>query len=511
MQPLHSSRSDQFDTHQSAAHQSAVHQAEVHQSEVQILDITATDTSETASSPPTPESDLSPIVPKVLKSVSRRPLWLGFGLGAVLLGGTMIWRLWPAPQAEAAARSAPPPRPVEMTTLTLGAGNRPVQLLGQVVASQQATVRSQVEGVIQQMLVNAGDRVAPGQVIAVLDPATQTLAVAEARARLAQERSQLARLEVGTRPEVIAQRRAALQSAQAKEREAQDNLRRLRGLVREGAVAERLLVEAKAAADDAKGERLAATATLAEAVAGPIQEEIAAQKANVAAAQAALNQAQLGLERTQIRAITAGTVQTRALGVGDLARSGDAVLTLVAANGLEVFLELPEDLSGQVQPGTSIRLRARALPQWQGAATITSVVPVAEASSRRQRIRVVLSDSPPGLLPGMSIMGQLALPMRSPGGFVISRDALTRRQNQWLVFTVAENKAKPVPVQMIADMGETVVISSRNLQPGQQIVLRGGDGLNEGIPVKILRPQNEPSPRSTPRSSLGSSSGSASG
>jgi multidrug efflux pump subunit AcrA (membrane-fusion protein) len=157
-----------------------------------------------------------------------------------------------------------------------------------------------------------------------------------------------------------------------------------------------------------------------------------------------------------------------------------------------VFLELPEDLSGQVSPGTSIRLQARALPQWQGEATITSVVPIAESGSRRQRVRVVLTNPPGQLLPGMSIMGQLALPMRSAGGFVVSRDSLSRRQNQWLVVTVADGKAQPIPVRMVADMGETVAITSPALQAGQQIILRGGDGLNEGMPVKIVSGPKQP-------------------
>jgi len=52
---------------------------------------------------------------------------------------------------------------------------------------------------VQRVLVQSGDRVTP--TIAILDDADQQLAVAEAQARLAQERSELARLEVGTRRE----------------------------------------------------------------------------------------------------------------------------------------------------------------------------------------------------------------------------------------------------------------------------------------------------------------------
>jgi HlyD family secretion protein len=430
-------------------------------------------------------------------SPHRRP-WLPISVGAaLLLAGLGVWRFWPAPRADAAAssqQSGPTPRPVEMTTLSMGTGTRPVQLLGQVVASQSVTVRAQADGVVQQIFVNVGDRVNAGQVLAKLDPAAQTLALSEARARLAQQRSQLARLQVGTRPEILAQRRATLKSAKAREQEAADNLRRLETLKKEGAIAERLVVEARSALEDARGARLAAEATLAEALAGPIQEEIAAQQANVAAAQAALNQASLTLERTQIRAVSAGTVQTRLVSVGDLIESGNPLLTLVAGNQREVFLELPEDLTGQVGPGTPIQLRARSLPQWRGKATLTSVVPVAEAGSRRQRVRVVLQNPPSQLLPGTSILGQLALPVQVAGGFVVSRDTLSHRQTQWQVVTVVDGKAKPIPVTLLADMGETVAITSPQLQAGQQIIVRGGDGLNAGMPVKIVTNPANPTP-----------------
>ena len=70
--------------------------------------------------------------------------------------------------------------------------------------------------------------------------------------------------------------------------------------------------------------------------------------------------------------------------------------------------------------------------------------------------------------------------------FVISRDAVTRRQNQWLVFTVADGKARQIQVEMVADMGKNVAIYHPTLRGGQPIVLRGGDGLQDGTSVKTV-------------------------
>ncbi|GAB1542582.1 efflux RND transporter periplasmic adaptor subunit [Scytonema sp. NUACC21] len=368
--------------------------------------------------------------------------------------------------------------------LSPGIGTRRVQLLGQVESSQQATIRAQTSGVIRQVLVQPGDRVTPGMTVAILDDADQRLAIAQAQAELAQQRSNLARLEVGTRPEIIAQRQATLRSATAREQEAQDNLQRSTELVQQGALAKRLLVEAQAALDNARGERLAAQAALEEAKAGPIREEIDAQRANVAAATAAVNQAKLALQRTRIQALSAGVVQQRLVSAGDLVQNGGQIVSLVAGDQLDIFLELPEELSGRVTPGTTVELTTRALPQWRGRTQITSVVPAANTTSRRQRVRVRLDNPPSGLLSGMAVTGNLEIPANTRS-YVVSRDALTRRQNQWLVFSVADGKAKQHEVELVADMGEKVAIAHPQLQAGQPIVLKGGDGLTDGASVKI--------------------------
>jgi multidrug efflux pump subunit AcrA (membrane-fusion protein) len=424
-------------------------------------------------------------------------------VGAVgAVAAILTWPLWspafvpaqPPPSAPSLQASsptppttapAPPPRPVETVRLTQGTGIRSVLLIGQVESSQQATIRAQTSGIVREIRVRPGDRITPGMVLAVLDDADQQLALARAQAQLAEARSQLARLEAGTRREVIARRQAELRSAQAREREVLDNLRRASESIRRGAITERALVEARVAVDNAAGTSAAAAAALAEAEAGPLPEEIAAQRANVVAAEAAVKQAQLAVERTRIEALTTGVVQTRLVSQGDYVQVNAPIATLIASDQLEVFLALPEELSGRILPGMPVELSARALPDWRQVVPITGVIPAADVASRRQRIRLQLDPAPPGLLAGMAVAGRLEVPLNQPA-FVISRDALTRRRDQWFVFAVADGKVQQVKVELVADMGETVAIHADPLRPGQDIVRRGGDGLRDGAAVKIV-------------------------
>jgi HlyD family secretion protein len=441
---------------------------------------------------PTPDSETQP---------QRRTLfsrWKGLAIvtiGLVGLGvggwklGVLGWKTSPGAIAQAQNRSGsqnrPPARPVEVTTLQNGNAQTEIQLLGQVEASQQSTLRAQTGGIIERLMVQTGDRVTEGMTLAVLDDSDQRLAVAQAQAQLAQQRSQLARLEEGTRPEIIAQRQAAVKTAQAREGAAQDQLDRIGDLVREGAFSQRQLVEAQAALDAARSQRLEAQAELAEAKAGPIQAEIAAQRANVKAATAALNQTQLVQRRTQILATSSGIVQTRQVSTGDLVQAGSAIVTLISGDQLDVLLEVPENLSGQVTAGTPVTLTSRALPKWQQNVAIAALIPSADAASRRQRVRVELRNPPQGLLAGMAIEAKLVKSNNRPS-FVVSRDVLTQRQGKWMVFTIVNDQAKSVPVEMVTDMGMQVAIASSDLQTGETIVARGGDGLRDGMDVKVV-------------------------
>jgi len=447
------------------------------------------DNSETQVSTVETQSDSS--VPSELPPTrSGKPWFWRLLILFLATGGIILWRMFApggAPRSSVAQQQGPPPKPIETISLATGSATRSVQLLGQVEATQQSTIRAQTGGIVKQISVQPGDRVTIGMAIALLDDTDQQLAISQARAQLAQQQSNLARLEVGTRPEIIAQRQAAVTSAKARELEAQDNLKRTSNLVKEGALSQRVLVEAQAQLANIQGERLEAEAELAEAKAGPIQEEIAAQRANVEAAKASLAQAELARQRTRILASESGIVQTRHISNGDLVQSSGEIVTLVAGDRFDIFLELPEELSGKVTPGMTIDLTTRALPQWKQRATITAVVPSAETASRRQRVRVQINKPPSGLIPGMAIAGNLNMPSNR-SSFVVSRDALTRRQNEWLVFAVADGKAKQIPVEMVSDMGKNVAIYHPTLRIGQRIVLRGGDGLQDGAPVKIVDP-----------------------
>lgn len=434
-------------------------------------------------------------------NTERRSRWWPWLLmGAVLIGGGVTLfgpfgekenTLQAAGDAAGDAQDAPqiPPQPVEVTALEAGTGGREISMLGRVVASDRATIRARTNGTVQEVLVDIGDRVAPGSVVARLDRADREVDLAAAQASLAATRSQLAELTAGTRAEVVDQRRAELAAARAREMGARDNLERTQRLVAEGALADRSLVEVRATADEAASERARQEALLAEAIAGPRAEEIATQRGVVASAEADVARAQLDLERVDVVARVGGIVSAKLAQPGDTLEANAPTLELIGRDRLDIFLEIPEAFSGQVSAGQLVTLQARALPGWETTVPLAGTVPTAEAASRRQLVRARLENPPAELLPEMAIVGTLALPT-AEAEFVVSRDVLIRRGDNWVVYALNEagQQVDEVPVVLASDMGSNVAIASPDLAPGRDLVIRGGDGLRDGAPVQVFTP-----------------------
>lgn len=470
------------------------------------------------------------------------------GLIVLLFGGRGLYRHFQG--GGPGGHGGPPPTPVVLTELRQEQFFSRVKLTGDARSRARAVIRSQVEGVVARVLVEEGDRVHEGAPVATLEGSDQVLQAAQARARLAEAESRLSELLEGTRPEVVAQRKAELDaaearekeaeanlesvkklaptllaqkqadaySAQARERDAQDNLERTQKLVEQGAVPERQLVSVRAALDAARGERLRADhafsgqstenrrdelraeadladarsqtakarAAYNEALEGPRSEVIAAQRNAVEAMRAQLEQAQLSVSRTEITSTVEGTVSQRQISPGDRVSVGDPALTVTSPE-VDVFFQVPERLLGEVKPGMTVLLKTPSLGDWEGKGKVEAVVQAAEDRTRGQTIRV--SGPSDRLLPGMSIAGELLIP--AEGSYlVVERDALVRQPEGWSLFTVdAEQKAHAHQVELVAEAGAQVAIRVEGLKPGQSVVKRGAPGLREGGTVVL--PQAE--------------------
>jgi HlyD family secretion protein len=231
---------------------------------------------------------------------------------------------------------------------------------------------------VQDVLVEEGDRVKPGQVVARLDAEKLKAAVAAAAAQVSAQQQVVARLEAGSRPEEIRQAKAQAEAAEAKARSAEITYQRQLKLGKQKLAAPEDVDQAQAAAEAAKGEAQAAEEAYALAMAGPRQEDIAQARATLEALQADLELAKARLDDAVLHAPAAGVVRERILQPGDMASPQSPALTLALINPLWVRAYVPEPDLGRIAPGMKAEVRTDSFPDKVFQGWVGFISPTAE-------------------------------------------------------------------------------------------------------------------------------------
>jgi HlyD family secretion protein len=233
---------------------------------------------------------------------------------------------------------------------------------------------------IAEILVQEGERVRKGQVLARLDTRRLEPQVAQAEAQTAAQRQVVQRLRSGSRPEEIAQARANVDSAKADAVNARQQYERIKSAAEISAgraVRQQDVDSAKAALQVAEAKLVVNQRALELAVIGPRKEDIAEAEARLRA-----NEAQLALLRqqlvdAQLLAPIDAIVRTRILEPGDMASPQKPVFSLAITDPKWVRAYVPESNLGRLHEGMSAAVGVDSFPRrlegWVG-----FISPVAE-------------------------------------------------------------------------------------------------------------------------------------
>jgi membrane fusion protein (multidrug efflux system) len=257
-------------------------------------------------------------------------------------------------------------------------GSRRVSTDDAYVNADTAQVTALVSGPIIDVPARETEFVRQADVVAVIDPADFRLAVDRARAQLGQaERrvkgyyanEQAASAQTQARTSDVAQQQAQLASARADFARAQAEYKRREGLAGTGAVSADELTESRNRAQTTEAAVTAAEAALRQAqanvsVAGAQRQaatilvEGADVQSNpeVAAARAQLNQAELDLTRTVVRAPVDGIVTRKSIEIGQRVQAGSELMTVVPVQSAFVDANFKEVQLRKIRPGSPVVL-----------------------------------------------------------------------------------------------------------------------------------------------------------
>ncbi|WP_193215006.1 secretion protein HlyD [Luteolibacter marinus] len=271
-----------------------------------------------------------------------------------------------------------------------------------------------VAGRIGTMLVDEGDAVKAGDLIARLDDEPYRRDLDQAEAALALAKADLDLKQAGYRPEEIEQARAQLNRNQVTASNARRVYERQAALVESSGVSRQSFENAEAALHEAEQQVKVAEASLKNLEAGFRREEIAAAAASLAQAEAAVELAKIRLADTGLKSPSDGIVITRAVEAGAIVQAGATVMSLSLEDPVWVRAYVHEPDLGKFPPGTKVTLVTDSRPDQPYHGTVGFVSPRAEFTPKSveteelrtslvYRMRVVVADSDGALRQGMPV------------------------------------------------------------------------------------------------------------
>jgi membrane fusion protein PltH len=282
---------------------------------------------------------------------------------------------------------------------------------------------------IAQVLVQEGDRVTRGQVLARLDTSRLKPQVATAEAVVAAQRAVVDKLHHGSRPQEIAQAQANVAAAKADQVNAEQQSQRLAALAKLNAgraVSEQDVENATAALDAAQAHLAVAAKALELAVLGPRAEDVAQGEAQLHADQAQLDLLRSELADSELLAPSDAIVRSRLLEPGEMVSPQRPVLSLAIVDPKWVRAYASEPDLGKIHPGAKASVSTdsapdRTLPGWVGfigsvAEFTPKTVQTTELrSSLVYEVRVFVQDPRDELRLGMPATVRLDLDPAAPG------------------------------------------------------------------------------------------------
>ena len=217
-------------------------------------------------------------------------------------------------------------------------------------------------GRISRLLVEEGDRVKTGQLMAEMDPVRYAMDVREVEAKVEAQRQKVTRLRNGTRPQEIEQARALVEGNEARLEDARLTYERIKGLAATDFAPQQDLDDATAKLKTARANLKEAREALELALIGPREEDIAAAEAELQAYQAGLELARQRLSDTRLYAPAPGIIRDRILEPGDMAFPQAPVFTLALTDPLWVRAYVPEPSLGKIAPGMHAEVTTDSYP-----------------------------------------------------------------------------------------------------------------------------------------------------
>ena len=263
---------------------------------------------------------------------------------------------------------------------------------------QNADVRPEVGGTIEEVFVDEGDSVRAGGLIARLSDRDNRTALLRTEADIAQLQAQLRLLQAGPRPEEIELARIGVTRAEERHTFAEKNLERDAQLLQEQLISRKDYETSEQAVVESKTDLAEAKNRLRVLLAGSRPEEIEAAKAGIDRLETQRRYIEEQLDHAKVTSPVDGVVVTpsRELKelIGNVVKEGDLIAKVHELNTVELETPVSEKDIADVKLGQKVALKVRAYPEQTFYGTVTSIGTAVQSGATTQTTASGTSTSP---------------------------------------------------------------------------------------------------------------------
>lgn len=324
-----------------------------------------------------------------------------------------------------------PPTDVKTVALEPKPVPRTSEYVATIRSLRSTTVQPQVEGIVRQIFVRAGDRVAAGQALVQIDPDKQQETVRVTESQRAAREADLAF--------------------------ARQNLARMQKLYEAGAVSRAELEQAETTQKTAQ--------------------------AQLEAIQSQIRESQVELQYYRVTAPTAGIVGDISIRQGDRVTPATAITTIDQAEGLEAYVNVPLERALDLRPGLTVELLDGS-GQVIASNPITFIAPRADDATQSVLAKATLRQMPPGVRIMQYVRARIV--WSDEPTLAVPVVAVTRLAGQFFVYVAEPAEkgfvARQKPVTLGDVVGDQYVLQG-GLQAGERVIVSNVQKIGDGAPV----------------------------
>ncbi len=377
------------------------------------------------------------------------------------------------------------PAPVQVTAVTQDTIRRVAVGDGVLFPRDQASVTPKIAAPVRKFFVNRGDFVKQGQLLAELENRDIAAAAEEGQGGVEQAESNLRATRGAAIPEATVKAKTDVDAARQSLDAAKKVLDSRQDLFRQGALARRQVDEAQVAWAQANGQFLAAEEHLRALVAVAKDEQIKTAAAQVAAARSHYQSLQAQVTYSMILSPISGVVADRPLYAGELASPGTPLLTVVDISRVVARVNVPLKQAAIVRTGQPAILTLQDSKEpLEGKVTVVS--PASDPNTTTVQVWIEIANPEGRLKPGIGVHAVIVAEVFKAAAVVPAAAILPGEEGGDAVVTVSsDSRAHRKKVELgVREGGKVQVLNG--VQPGDEVVIVGGMGLDDKQKVKVV-------------------------